>query len=179
MRKLAAKSGRNTAVSENMAEKEEPEQKESKPAADQPIPTYSRLRVRFGLTITLIGFVIFLIGARPGIFSLDRSPVIGFVQIAVFLVGLAVMCIGGYISLIALWRGRQSSLAMEVGFRLVSTGYVIAVFSGMADVFGFGSHPLPGVPYFGFWQAGGVMIGEGIIAIGFLMLVPYPKAKNK
>jgi len=130
LRKLAARSGRNIAVSENMAEKEEPEQKESKPAADQPIPTYSRLRVRFGLTITLIGFVIFLIGARPGIFSLDRSPVIGFVQIAVFLVGLAVMCIGGYISLIALWRGRQSSLAMEVGFRLVSTGYVIAVFFG-------------------------------------------------
>jgi hypothetical protein len=162
-----------------MAEKKEPVKTDTFRSSDAPAPTYSSIRVRFGLAITLIGFVVFLIGARPGIFGLDRSPVIGFVQIAMFLVGLAVMCIGGYISLIGLWRGRQSSLAMEVGFRLVSTGYVITVFSGMADVFGFGSHPLPGVPYFGLWQAGGVMIGEGIIAIGFLMLVPYPKPKNK
>jgi len=32
---------------------------------------------------------------------------------------------------------------------------------------------LPDVPYFGPWQAGGVLIGESIIAIGFLMLIPY------
>lgn len=140
--------------------------------------TYSRRRVQFGLTITLVGFFIFLVGASPGIFGFDRSPVIGFVQIAVFLVGLALMCLGGYTSLMALWRNRAPSISVDFGVRLVSTGYVIAVFAGMADVFGFGSHPLPGVPFFGGWQARGVIFGEIIIALGFLLLIPYPPKKH-
>jgi hypothetical protein len=139
--------------------------------------SYSVARIRLGLTLTLIGLVIFLIGARPSIFGLDRSPVIGFVQIAVFLIGLAVISIGGYISMMALWKDHSPSIAADIGLRLVSTGYVVAVFSGMADVFGFGSHPLPGVPYFGEWQASGVVIGEGIIAVGFLLLIPYSRLK--
>lgn len=144
----------------------------SEEIATSPLP-YSRRRIRLGLSLTLVGFLIFLIGARPSLFGLDRSPVIGFVQIAVFLIGLALICLGGYISMIALWKHRQPSIAADIGLRLVSTGYVIAVFSGMADVFGIGSHPLPGVPYFGPWQARGVEIGQAIIALGFLLLIPY------
>ena len=135
--------------------------------------SYSRRRVQIGLIVTLVGFTIFLLGTRPSIFGLDRSPVIGFVQIAVFLVGLSIICIGGYISLMALWKDRKPTIAADIGLRLVSTGYVIAVFAGMADVFGFGSNLLPEVPNFGEWQAFGVQIGEGIIAIGFLLLIPY------
>jgi hypothetical protein len=134
---------------------------------------YSRRRVRFGLITTLIGFAFFLIGTKPALFLLDRSEVIGFVQIAVFLVGLALICLGGYISLMGLWKNRRLSLAADFGTRFVATGYVIAVFAGMADVFGFGSHPLPGVPFFGELQTFGVLVGEAIIAIGFLMLIPY------
>jgi len=134
--------------------------------------TYSRSRIRIGLSATLAGLLIFLVGARPGIFGLDRSPVIGFVQIAVFLVGMAIICVGGYISLMALWKGRTPSIAADIGLRLVSTGYVVAVFAGMADVFGFGSHPLPEVPYFGPLQARGVVLGEILIGIGFLLLLP-------
>ena len=139
---------------------------------------YSRRRVQIGLTVTLLGFAIFLLGTRPSIFGLDRSPVIGFVQIAVFLVGLSIICIGGYISLMALWKDRKPTIAADIGLRLVSTGYVIAVFAGMADVFGFGSNLLPEVPNFGEWQAFGVQIGEGIIAIGFLLLIPYRSSGN-
>lgn len=139
-----------------------------------PLRAYSRRRVRTGLVLTLVGFAVFLMGARPGVFGLDRSPIIGFVQIAVFLVGLAVMCIGGYISLMALWKNQHPSIAAEIGLRLVTTGYVVSVFTGMADVFGFGSHPLPGVPYFGRLQATGVLIGQVIITVGFFLLVPYP-----
>jgi hypothetical protein len=139
---------------------------------DQPI-SYSRRRIRFGLTVTLIGFLVFLLGARPSIFGVDRSPVIGFVQIAVFTVGLGLMCLGGYVSMLALWKDRKPSIAADIGMRLVATGYVVAVFSGMADVFGFGSHRLPSVPYFGEWQARGVMLGQLVIAVGFLMLIPY------
>jgi hypothetical protein len=133
-----------------------------------------RQKVRLGLIAILIGLVIYLIGADPGLFSLDRSPVTGFVQIAVFLVGLALICMGGYLSLDALWNGSQKSILADIGLRLVSTGYVIAVASGMADIFGFGSQPLPNIPYFGPWQAIGVIIGEAVIASGFLLQIHYP-----
>lgn len=138
----------------------------------------SRRRIRSGLTITLIGLLVFLIGARPGFFGIDRSPVIGFIQIAVFLVGLALICLGGYMSLMALWKDRQTSISADIGLRLVATGYVIAVFAGMADMFGFGSHPLPGIPYFGPWQARGVEIGQAVIALGFLLLIPLRPGKR-
>jgi hypothetical protein len=132
-------------------------------------------RIRIGLIFTILGFLIFLLGARPSLFGLDRSPVIGFVQIGVFLVGLAIMCAGGYISMMALWKKETPSILADIGLRMVATGFVIAVFAGMADVFGFGSHPLPDVPYFGGWQTRGVEIGQVIIAIGFLFMIPYKK----
>ena len=135
-------------------------------------------RVRNGLIITLAGFLVYLLGTDPGAFGLDRSPVTGFLQIAVFLIGLGLICFGGYFSLNALWNGTQKTIIADIGLRLVSTGYVVAVASGMADIFGIGSHPLPNVPYFGPWQAVGVMLGEVIIAIGFLMLIPYPSEKK-
>lgn len=133
----------------------------------------SRARIRTGLLITLFGFFIFIVGAKPAWLGWDRSPVVGFVQIAVFLVGLAIICLGGYIGLLALWGGGQRSIAADIGLRLVSTGYVICVFAGMADVFGMGTHTSPNVPYFGPVQATGVVLGEIVIAVGFLMLIPY------
>jgi hypothetical protein len=132
-------------------------------------------RIRLGLIFTIVGFLIFLLGARPSLFGLDRSPVIGFVQIGMFLVGLAIMCLGGYISMMALWKKQTPSILADIGLRLVATGFVIAVFAGMADVFGFGSHFLPDAPYFGGWQTRGVEIGELINAIGFLFMIPFGK----
>ena len=135
----------------------------------------SYLRVRFSFVTTLFGLFIFVIGAKPNWFGWDRSPVVGFVQIAVFLVGLMLICVGGYVGLAALWGNEQRSIVADVGLRLVATGLVVAVFTGMADVFGLGSQPLPNVPYFGPWQAGGVLISQGLIAIGFLMTIPYAR----
>lgn len=139
----------------------------------------SRFLVRLGLSVTLLGFIVFLVGARPGLFFLDRSPVVGFVQIAVFLVGLALICVGGYISLMVFWQNGQRTIAADIGQRMVATGYVIAVFSGMADVFGLGTRPPPDyVPYFGPLQAIGVEIGQAIIVVGFLLLVPFLKREK-
>jgi hypothetical protein len=125
------------------------------------------------LALTLVGFLVFLIGARPDVFGLDRSPVIGFVQIAVFTVGLAILLIGGYVSLMALWKGQHISIAADIGQRLVATGYVVAVFAAMADVFGLGSHVYPKIPYFGIWQQIGVMFGQALMAFGFLFMIPW------
>ncbi|RPJ42428.1 MAG: hypothetical protein EHM21_12825 [Chloroflexi bacterium] len=140
---------------------------------------YWQRRARIGLALTLFGFLIFLIGARPGLFTIDRSPIIGFVQIAVFLVGLAVICIGGYVSMTSLWGDRPTSIAADIGLRLVATGYVIAVFAGMADIFGFGSQALPKLPFFGPWQARGVEAGMFIIGLGFLLLIPYNPGEKR
>ena len=129
--------------------------------------------------LTLCGLLVFLVGARPSIFGLDRSPVVGFVQIAVFLVGMAIICLGGYISMMAFWKNGERTIPADIGTRLVTTGYVIAVFTGMADVFGFGTQLRPRVPFFGPWQATGVQIGEVVIAIGFLLLIPYRLPKKR
>jgi hypothetical protein len=130
------------------------------------------LRIRLGLVIIIGGFIVFLIGCHPGLIGMDRSLVIGVVQIIVFLVGLLVMCLGGYICVIALWKGHPLSIPADIGLRLVGTGYVVAFFSGFADVFGFGSHKPPNMPFFGPWQERGVLFGELVIAIGFFMLIP-------
>jgi len=137
--------------------------------------TNGRLRIRFGLGATIFGFIIYLLGAEPGLFTLDRSPVVGFVQIATFLVGLGIICLGGYISLAALWNGGPKTIASDIGLRLVSTGYVIAVASGMADIFGFGSNNYPVIPIFGIYQQIGVILGEVVIAVGLLLLIPFKK----
>jgi hypothetical protein len=143
-------------------------------ATDNIPQPYSLRRIRIGLITTMIGLGLFVLGAKPDIFTLDRSPVIGFVQIAVFEIGLAIICLGGYISLMALWRHDQPSIIADFGIRFVATGYLICVFTGMADIFGFGSHLLPGIPYFGPLQSMGVLVGELIIAIGLIMLIPTP-----
>ncbi len=140
---------------------------------------YWRRRARVGLGLTLAGFLVFLIGARPVMFGVDRSPIIGFVQIAVFLVGLAIICIGGYVSLTSLWGDRPTSIAADIGLRLVATGYVVAVFAGMADIFGFGSQTFPKLPFFGPWQARGVEVGQFLIGVGFLMLLPFNRGEKR
>jgi hypothetical protein len=120
----------------------------------------------------LFGLLVFILGATPETFNLDRSPVMGFVQIAVFLLGLGMICLGGYITLSTLWLGREKTIAADIGLRLISTGYVISVASGMADIFGFGTHSLPRTAYFGPMQVIGVMAGQVIIITGFILMIP-------
>jgi hypothetical protein len=161
-----------------MAKKKQITQKRSERSSleEKRIP-FPIKRIRFGIILTLIGLLIFFIGARPEIVGLDRSPVIGFIQIGVMLVGLAFICFGGYWTIVSLWYKRTLSIAAEIGMRLISTGYVVAAISGLADIFGLGSHPFAiVVPYFGIWQARGVQIGEGIIAIGLLLMFPYSRS---
>src|SRR6266542_6210568 len=132
---------------------------DTSPRADES----SMPRIYVSISVTLLGLLIFIVGAKPDWLGWDRSPVVGFVQIAVFLAGLAIICIGGYVGLLTLWWGRERTIMSDIGTRLVGTGYVIAVFAGLADIFGMGSQSFPKVPYFGPWQASGVLIGQGII----------------
>ncbi len=149
---------------------------------DQPAsrPKSVNLRLRASLGLVLSGLILYVLGVRPSLFGADLSPVVGFVQIAVFLVGLALICLGGIATMNSLWRilhpdESEKSIAADIGYRLVSTGYVISVVSGMADTFGFGSQPFPSLPHFGQWQSYGVMTGELVIAVGFLLMIPRLK----
>lgn len=139
--------------------------------------SYPKIRIQVGLGLALFGYLVFLLGARPSLFGLDRSPVVGFVQISVFLLGLAIISLGGYLTLNALWPEGKKTIAAEIGSRLISTGYVICVFTGMADIFGLGSHPLPNV-YFGPLQARGMTLGLMTIAVGFLLMIRFKRRDN-
>src|SRR5512141_1674339 len=99
----------------------------------QSLPTE---RIRFGAVVTAFGLTIFIVGAKPEWFALDRSPVVGFAQIIVFILGLGIICLGGYIGLTSLWGSEEKSIPADIGLRLIATGYVISVFTGMADIFG-------------------------------------------
>jgi hypothetical protein len=114
-----------------------------------------------------------MVGAKPAWFGWDNSPTVGFIQVAVLLVGLGIVCVGGYLGLLALWKGRERTIAADIGMRLVATGYVVSVFAGMADVFGMGTQTLPNIPFFGPLQARGIIIGQALIAIGFLLMIPF------
>ena len=134
----------------------------------------NQTRANLGLGITIFGFLLFLLGADPGLINLDRSPYVGFVQTITFSIGLALICLGGFLSFKVCQRiGSSQSLAQDIGIRLVATGYLIALISGMADVFGFGTQAWPAIPFFGPTQASGVVAGEIIIAVGFLLYMPF------
>ncbi len=139
---------------------------------EQPAPVlYPRRRIKVGLLMTLFGFLAVALGAKPEFFGMDRSPVIGFAQTTCFLVGLGVICLGGYLCLMSFWPHGYTTITADFGTRLVATGWLIAVFSGMADVFGIGSHPMSGLVYFGHLQSLGVEIGEFVIGVGLIMMV--------
>lgn len=88
------------------------------------------------------------------------------------------LCLGGYLSFKACQlKERIQSLAQDIGVRLVATGYLISLISGMADAFGFGSQTWPALPFFGPRQAAGVIIGEIVIAFGFILYMPFFSTK--
>jgi hypothetical protein len=129
---------------------------------------------RIGVGLTVIGLLIFLLGAEPGLFGLDHSIAIGFIQIAVFSIGLVVICLGGTLSLNSLWPNHYRTIAGMIGVRLAWTGLIFALISALADMLGMGTRPFPYYqPFFGFWQARGVIAGQVLMIIGFLMMVPY------
>lgn len=135
--------------------------------------TTRTLRKRVGASIALLGFIIFLMGAQPHWFGWPASPVVGVVQIQIFIVGLGLIALGGYLVMEALWSHKDKLVVTAIGARLIGTGYVIALTSGMADVFGLGTRPLPSVPFFGYWQGRGVLIGQLVIFLGLLLMSPW------
>jgi hypothetical protein len=76
----------------------------------------------------------------------------------------------------SLWPDHWRSIAADFGLRIAWSGWVLAAISALADIIGLGTQPLStSYTFFGFWQARGVLIGEGLIFIGFVLMIPFKK----
>ncbi|MGD8554659.1 MAG: hypothetical protein PVJ32_04420 [Anaerolineales bacterium] len=127
------------------------------------------------ITVSLVGLVAFIIGINPDLIGMNRSPAVGFVQIGVWLIGLAILLVGAYGAVRTIRRGRPKSLRADIGLRLLATGYVIAMAASAADFIGIGSHRQPNIN-FGRLQILGLLIGIGISLLGVLLYMPLGRS---
>lgn len=141
-----------------------------------PLTKKQAMAARGLMTIVLIGLFIFMIGIYPNIIGMDRSPVVGFVQIGVWLLGLGILLLGSTMTVKVIRNGHPNSLRSEVGLRLIATGYVFAVAASFADFLGIGSHALPGISY-GPLQVTGLVLGVLVSLFGVILYWPGKGSK--
>jgi hypothetical protein len=138
----------------------------------------SKNLIRSWLTVLLVGLIALVIGLRPDIFGLDRGLYIGFYQILLILFGIGLMTLGASNMLKAFWGCDEKPLLVDIGSRMVATGYVICFFTALADAFGFGTNPPPEV-LLGTLQSRGVIIGMIVICAGLIMMVRFKIPEDK
>ena len=134
--------------------------------------------IRGSLITVLLGIFTLVLGLRPDLFGLDRGLYIGFTQIIMILIGIALLTFGAYISLNAFWSCTEKTLVADIGSRLIMTGLVICAFTALADAFGFGTNPPPLV-ILGTLQSQGVIIGIGVIVLGLLMMIRWDRDRSQ
>lgn len=123
------------------------------------------------MTLVILGLLVFVVGINPDLIGMNRSRVIGFVQMGVWLSGLGVLLLGAVLTVRVVRNGRPMSLRAEVGTRLIATGYVISAAASLADFLAIGSHRLPWV-YLGPLQVAGLAGGVVISLLGVLLYWP-------
>ena len=96
--------------------KEEKKADPVKEAVKEKVPVlYPRKRIEVGLVSTFFGFLLVVLGSKPEFFGMDRSPVIGFMQTATFLVGLGVIGLSGYFCLMSFWPKGYTTITADFG----------------------------------------------------------------
>ena len=128
------------------------------------------------MTVVLAGFFIFAIGVDPDLIGMNRSPIIGFVQMGVWMTGLTILLIAATATVRVVRNGRSHSLRADVGLRLIATGYVVAATASFADFLSIGSHQMPQV-YFGEVQVMGLALGVLTSLIGIVLYWPRKARK--
>jgi hypothetical protein len=123
------------------------------------------------MTVVLAGFFIFGIGVDPDLIGMNRSPIIGFVQMGVWMTGLTILLLGATATVRVVRNGRSRSLRADIGLRLIATGYVVALTASFADFLSIGSHQMPQV-YFGEVQVMGLALGVLTSLVGVMLYWP-------
>ncbi len=131
-------------------------------------------RARRWMTIVLLGLFIFVIGVQPDILGLNRSLTVGFVQIGVWLTGLAILLLAAYATVRVVRNGKENSLRADIGTRLLATGYVVAAVASLADFIGVGAQQMPFIT-FGPVQVIGLVIGVILSLLGVILYWPRRK----
>ena len=129
------------------------------------------------MTIVFLGLFFFVIGLDPDIIGMDRSPVVGFIQVGVWLTGLAMIVFGAYAAIRIIRNGMRLTLRSEIGERLIATGYVVAAAASLADFIGIGSHRIPEL-IFGPLQVLGLIVGLVTCLVGVILYWPH-KARRE
>lgn len=133
-----------------------------------------------GLILSFIGLIVMIVGLKSEWFWAYGSPGIGFAQMMLFLLGLALISMGGFMSLNTIWKKEERSILADFGSRFIATGYVIAIFAGLSDHMGINVlNSETKLVYFGPWEEIGIEIGMIVIVIGLLMMIPYRHPKDK
>jgi hypothetical protein len=122
----------------------------------------------------LVGLLIFVIGIQPDLIGMNRSATVGFVQIGVWLTGLAIMLLAAYATVRVIRNGKPTSLRADIGIRLIATGYVVAAVGSLADFIGVGAHRMP-VIYFGHFQVIGLILGVILSLLGVILYLPWDR----
>ncbi|HHH81426.1 MAG TPA: hypothetical protein ENL35_00385 [Chloroflexi bacterium] len=136
-----------------------------------PLLPHQVRRARRWMTVVLLGLLIFIIGVEPDLIGMDRSPVIGFVQIGTWLAGLALLLVAAYATVRVIRNGKPTSLRADIGVRLIATGYVVAAAASLADFIGLGAQRLPDIT-FGPVQVIGLAVGVMLSLLGLILYWP-------
>ena len=134
-------------------------------------------RIRAWMLVSLFGLLLFVVGINPGLFELDRSQVVGFLQIGLWCIGLSRFLLGLYFMVRIYRNGRSKTLLADVGVRLVSTGLVLSITASYADFLGIGSHNRS-VLLFGPLQVIGLTLGIVVSLIGLVLYWPWQRKKK-
>jgi hypothetical protein len=124
------------------------------------------------MTLAVAGLLVFAVGLEPDLIGMDRSPVVGFVQVYVWLCGLALALLSAYAAVRVIRNGRPASLRSDIGLRLVSTGYVVVATASLADFLGIGSHAIRTGLVFGRVQILGLVVGLVTSVVGLGLYWP-------
>jgi len=132
---------------------------------------------RLWMTVMLIGLLIFMVGIQPDLIGMNRSITVGFVQIGVWLTGLAILLVAAYSTVRVIRNGKPNSLRADIGIRLIATGYVVAAVGSLADFIGVGAHRMP-VVHVGYIQMIGLVAGVLLSMLGVILYMPWTREVN-
>jgi hypothetical protein len=136
---------------------------------------------QIGIALGALGIVLTVMGLFPGVTGVTPTPGIGAIQLVIVLSGFSLLIMGAFIyAKYTFYPHSPANLAQQIAIRLSMTALLFAGMAAMADVLGFGSNVRTEESdiFFGPWQAGGLIGGFLIAALGVLLYAVTGPADN-